>query len=42
LSENKIKWYALEKHFTKDIHDGHVNGSLIPVWRDWIKLSQLF
>ena len=27
----------LEKHQTKDIHDGHVNGSLIPVWRNWDK-----
>ena len=37
LSENEIKWHTLEKHQTKDIHDGHVNGSLIPVWRNWDK-----
>jgi dTDP-4-dehydrorhamnose 3,5-epimerase len=37
LSENKIKSHPLEKHQTKDIHDGHVNGSLIPVWRNWDK-----
>jgi dTDP-4-dehydrorhamnose 3,5-epimerase len=28
----------LEKHDTKDIKDGHVNGSLIVIWRDWDKL----
>ena len=28
----KIK---LEKHDTKDIHDGHINGSLNVIWRDW-------
>tara|TARA_B110000467_G_scaffold26474_1_gene23923 strand:+ start:1865 stop:2320 length:456 start_codon:yes stop_codon:yes gene_type:complete len=37
LSENEIKSHPLEKHQTKDIHDGHVNGSLIPVWRNWDK-----
>ena len=37
MSENKINWHTLEKHDTKDIHDGHVNGSLIPVWRNWDK-----
>tara|TARA_Y100000590_G_C15703901_1_gene1007842 strand:+ start:1652 stop:2107 length:456 start_codon:yes stop_codon:yes gene_type:complete len=25
----------LEKHVTKDIKDGHVNGSLSVIWRDW-------
>ena len=25
----------LEKHETKDVADGHVNGSLTVVWRDW-------
>jgi dTDP-4-dehydrorhamnose 3,5-epimerase len=28
----------LEKHETKDIGDGHVNGSLTVVWRDWDKI----
>mgnify|MGYP000382555881 CR=1 FL=1 len=37
MSENKIKSHTLEKHQTKDIRDGHVNGSLIPVWRNWDK-----
>jgi len=26
---------ALEKHLTKDVIDGCINGSLIVVWRDW-------
>ena len=30
----------LEKHETKDISDGHVNGSLTVVWRDWDKIVQ--
>ena len=25
----------LEKHETKDIVDGHINGSLVPVWKDY-------
>ena len=37
MSESKIRTYKLEKHQTKDIHDKHVNGFLIPVWRDWDK-----
>ncbi len=28
----------LEQHPTKHIHDGHVNGSLTVVWRDWDKI----
>ena len=35
LSGNEIKSYKLEKHDTKDIHDEHINGYLIPIWRDW-------
>ena len=35
MSESKIRTYKLEKHQTKDILDKHVNGFLIPVWRDW-------
>ncbi|MHA7733127.1 WxcM-like domain-containing protein [Nitrosopumilus sp. S6] len=27
--------FDLEDHFTKDIFDGHVNGKLTVVWRDW-------
>ena len=35
---NKISWHKLEKHDTKDIHDNHINGFLIPVWRNWDKI----
>ncbi len=35
MSNDKIKFSKLEKHITKDIRDGHVNGFLIPAWRDW-------
>jgi hypothetical protein len=38
MPDKKIRSYKLEKHDTKDIHDGHVNGFLIPAWRDWMKL----
>ena len=37
MEENEIKTYTLEKHVTKDIHDKHVNGTLVPVWRNWDK-----
>ena len=30
--------HPLEKHLTKDINDGHFNGELTVVWRDWDKL----
>jgi len=31
----------LEKHPTKDIADGHVNGSLTVIWRDWDNILQV-
>ena len=37
---NDIKFSELEKHITKDIHDGHVNGSLTVIWRDWDNILQ--
>ena len=33
LTEFKI--IELENHITKDIHDGHQNGDLTVIWRDW-------
>ena len=30
--------YDLEKHKTKDIADGHLNGDLTVIWRDWDKI----
>jgi dTDP-4-dehydrorhamnose 3,5-epimerase len=35
MTGSEIKTYKLEKHQTKDTLDKHVNGFLIPVWRDW-------
>jgi len=33
---DKQEFYImLEKHPTKDVIDGHVNGTLTVVWRDW-------
>ena len=32
---DKIEFFELEKHHTKDIIDKHVNGSLTVIWRDW-------
>ena len=37
MTESEFKTYKLEKHQTKDIVDKHVNGFMIPVWRDWDK-----
>ncbi len=37
MTQSEIRTYKLEKHQTKDIQDSHVNGWLIPVWRDWDK-----
>lgn len=30
----------LEKHQTKDVKDGHVNGELTVIWRDWDRIIQ--
>jgi dTDP-4-dehydrorhamnose 3,5-epimerase len=38
MDATQIKTIKLEKHETKDVHDQHVNGSLVVVWRDWDKL----
>ena len=36
---NEKKFYnKLEKHPTKSIIDGHENGSLTVIWRDWDKI----
>ena len=36
MSEFQI--IELENHVTKDIHDGHQNGNLTVIWRDWDKI----
>lgn len=38
MQNNVIGSVNLEKHDTKDIKDGHVNGSLTVIWRDWDKI----
>ena len=38
---DKINWFTLEKHLTKDISDGHTNGVLIPIWKDFEKIVQI-
>lgn len=38
MKNNIIRSIKLEKHDTKDILDGHINGSLTVIWRDWDKI----
>jgi len=40
MNKKKINSIKLQKHFTKDINDAHVNGSLTVIWRDWDKLIE--
>jgi len=40
MSDNKIQYFELETHETKNIADNHTNGSLTVVWRDWDKILQ--
>ena len=41
MQNNTIQYIKLEKHDTKDIHDGHINGSLTVIWRDWDKILDI-
>ena len=41
MKDGTIKYYNLEKHDTKDTKDGHVNGSLTVIWRDWDKIFEV-
>jgi dTDP-4-dehydrorhamnose 3,5-epimerase len=41
MKNDTIRSIKLEKHETKDIQDGHTNGSLTVVWRDWDKILDL-
>jgi len=38
MKNDTIASIKLEKHDTKDTKDGHVNGSLTVIWRDWDKI----
>ena len=40
MRNDTIRSIKLEKHSTKDIQDGHVNGSLTVIWRDWDSLIE--
>jgi len=40
LKVDEIDFVILEKHQTKDIVDGHENGVLTVIWRDWDKIIQ--
>lgn len=35
MDENSPWFFLLERHQTKSIEDGHINGSLTVIWRDW-------
>jgi len=35
---DKIDVIDLETHDTKDTKDGHINGNLTVIWRDWDKI----
>jgi len=40
LKFDEIDFISLEKHETKDIADGHQNGVLTVIWRDWDKIIE--
>lgn len=35
MNNDALRSLKLEKHETKDVNDGHINGTLTVVWRDW-------
>lgn len=41
MKSDTIRYVKLEKHDTKDIRDGHINGSLTVIWRDWDKILEI-
>ena len=41
MKNDTIRTIKLEKHDTKDIKDGHINGSLTVIWRDWDKILKV-
>lgn len=41
MQNNTIRYVKLEKYDTKDVHDGHINGSLTVIWRDWDKILEV-
>lgn len=41
MKNDTIRYVKLEKHDTKDIRDGHINGSLTVIWRNWDKILEV-
>lgn len=41
MKNDKIRFVKLDKYDTKDIQDGHANGSLTVIWRDWDKILEV-
>lgn len=41
MKNDTIQSIKLEKHQTKDIVDGHVNGSLTVIWREWDQIFDI-
>ncbi len=41
MKNDKIRFVKLDKYDTKDIQDGHTNGSLTVIWRDWDKIFEV-
>ena len=38
MENDTIRSLKLDKYDTTDIQDGHINGSLTVIWRDWDKI----
>lgn len=41
MKNDTVRSFRLETHPTKDITDGHINGSLTVVWRDWDNILEI-
>ena len=41
MNNDTIRHIELETHQTTDISDGHLNGSLTVIWRDWDKILEV-
>lgn len=41
MRNDTIRHIKLEKHDTKGILDGHINGTLTVVWRDWDNILEV-
>ena len=41
MKNDTIRYVKLEKYDTKDIRNGHINGSLTVIWRNWDKILEV-